>query len=244
MTLRVPTLALFIIVAGLPLGNLASASNYKGVAANSFTKPCIDGRTAPTAGFWTWPANTEVNIYLRQPDFSASDVGFVKTAVQNWDDALKQNGSNVRFVFHGLTTKTRMAQGELTIIRKVVSDKQGRQRAVLEAHSRQRDRFIDYALLQVDPEVKNPETLTNVVAHELGHSLGLMDCYKCEGQSTAMGMLKRGDESNGIVGPTSCDTRKVTAVYAGLPPRRNAAVSSSAAVAENKPVEDSTAGVR
>jgi len=82
MTLRVPTLALLIIVTCLPLSNLASARNNKIAAANSVTKPCVDGRTAPTVGFWTWPANTEVNIYLRQPDFSASDVAFVQTAVE------------------------------------------------------------------------------------------------------------------------------------------------------------------
>jgi len=135
-----------------------------------------------------------------------------------------------------------MAQDEVTIIRSVVSDKNSRQRAILEAHSRQRDQFIDYALILVDPSVKNPATLTNVIAHELGHSLGLMDCYKCEGQSTAMVLLKRGDESNGIEGPTSCDTTKVSAAYAGLRPRNSAA--PSLVVAENKPQSNSIAGLR
>ena len=243
MTLRLSTLALLIVVAFSALGNLASARNEKIAAANSVTKPCVDGRTAPTVGFWTWPANTEVNIYLRQPDFSASEVAFVQTAVENWDRALIESGASVRFVFRGLTTKTRMAQDEVTIIRSVVSDKNSRQRAILEAHSRQRDQFIDYALILVDPRVKNPATLTNVIAHELGHSLGLMDCYKCEGQSTAMVLLKRGDESNGIEGPTSCDTTKVSAAYAVLRPR-NSAPASSLIVAQNKPQKNSTAGLR
>ena len=31
---------------------------------------CRVGRTQPAIGFWTWPAGTEVNVYLREPDFS------------------------------------------------------------------------------------------------------------------------------------------------------------------------------
>ena len=246
MILRIPALALLLIVASLSFNQMASAEN--GNAANSKAiTPCVDGRTAPSTGFWSWPANTVVNIYLRQPDFSAADVSFVKTAVTNWDNALTQNGSTVRFIFHGLTSESRMAQNEMTIIRKVVSDKKGRQRAILEAHSRQQDRFIDYALLLVDPGVKNPETLTNVVAHELGHSLGLMDCYKCENQTTAMGMLKRGDQSNGIEGPSSCDTSRVMTAYAGLTarvPRGISPVPALSAVAMNQASDNSKAGLK
>jgi len=43
------------------------------------------------------------------------------------------------------------------------------------------------------------------MAHELGHSLGLMDCYECSRKSTAMGLLKAANEPNGIEGPTPCD---------------------------------------
>lgn len=181
--------------------------------------PCIVGRTAPPIGFWTWPANTRVNIYLREPDFSESDVAAVILAVQNWDASATENGSHVRFTFRGLTRQTRTAHGDMTIIRKTVYDKKRRQRALLEAHSRQRDRFIDYALILVDPSVQNTGMLTNVVAHELGHSLGLLDCYQCRNLSTAMGLLKAGDESNGIEGPTSCDKREVMMAYEGLEPR-------------------------
>jgi hypothetical protein len=40
--------------------------------------------------------------------------------------------------------------------------------------------------------------LTNVVAHEIGHSLGLMDCHHCQSGTTAMGLMKSAEESNGI----------------------------------------------
>lgn len=232
MFLRILALTVLIIIAGLSIDQ--STATATGDRAESAMTPCLVGRTAPPVGFWTWPANTRVNIYLREPDFSASDVAAVRLAVQNWDATTLENGSNVRFIFHGLTREMRLARGEMTIIRKVVSDKNRQQRAVLQAHSLESDRFIDYALLLIDPVVRSAGMLTNVVAHELGHSLGLMDCVKCNSRSTAMGLLKAGDESNGIEGPTACDKSEVRTAYAGLKPRS----TSSLALALNKPNEN------
>ena len=237
MVFRISVLAVLVIFATLFVDQSTVSAN--GDRAESAITPCLVGRTAPPVGFWTWPANTHVNIYLREPDFSESEVSAVRLAVQNWDATTMENGSNVRFTFHGLTRETRTARGEMTIIRKAVSDKKHRQRAVLEAHSLQNDRFIDYALLLVDPLVTNPAMLTNVVAHELGHSLGLLDCYKCNSKSTAMGMLKAGNESNGIEGPTACDKREVMAAYEGLKPRS----TSPMALALNKPQDNQVAEV-
>ena len=231
-------LALVVLVIAATLFVDQSTAAAKGDRAESAMTPCLVGRTAPPVGFWTWPANTRVNIYLREPDFSESDVSAVRLAVQNWDATTMENGSNVRFIFQGLTPATRTGQGEVTIVRKAVSEKNRQQRAVLQAHSLQSDRFIDYALMLVDPSVTNAGMLTSVVAHELGHSLGLMDCYKCNSRSTAMGLLKAG-ESNGIEGPTACDKREVMAAYEGLKPRSMS--PSSLALALNKPQENQAA---
>src|SRR5712691_11576474 len=178
--------------------------------------PCVVGRTAAGIGFWTWPANSHVNIYLREPDFSEADVSAISVAVQNWDATFMENGSNVRFYFHGLTRETMTARGDLTIIRGAVYKKKLRHLALLEAHSLRNDQLIDYALIIVDAQVKDREVLTNVMAHELGHSLGLLDCYGCHGRSTAMGLLRSADESNGIEGPTACDKMAVLAAYQEL----------------------------
>ena len=226
MSFRILALAFLLITATLSIDQFTAVANEDQNESAAMERdtgesaaPCIVGHTAPPVGFWTWPANTRVNIYLREPDFSESDVSAVRVAVQNWDTTATENGSNVRFIFHGLTRETRIAQGEMTIIRKAVYDKKQRQRALFEAHSLQRDGFIDYALMLVDPSVRNPGMLTNVVAHELGHGLGLLDCNQCDSRSTAMGLLKAGNESNGIEGPTPCDQREVMAVYEGLKPR-------------------------
>ena len=73
----------------------------------------------------------------------------------------------------------------MTIIRGAVYDKKSRHLAMLEAHSLRNNQLIDYALVIVDFSVNRPEVLTNVVAHELGHSLGLLDCYQCNRKSPA-----------------------------------------------------------
>src|SRR5438477_13194377 len=78
------------------------------VNSASSDAPCVIGHTAAPFGFWTWPANSRVSVYLREPDFSESEVGAVRVAVENWDAAAVENGSNVRFVVRGLTHETKM----------------------------------------------------------------------------------------------------------------------------------------
>jgi len=62
-------------------------------------EPCVAGRTAAPVGFWTWPSNSHVNVYLRQPDFSEAELSAVRVAVENWDVTALENGSRVRSVF-------------------------------------------------------------------------------------------------------------------------------------------------
>lgn len=178
--------------------------------------PCVAGRNAAPFGFWTWPAGSQVNIYLREPDFSDADVAAVSVSVRNWDQSAVENGSNVHFKVRGLTLETRTTSGDLTIVRGNVYDSKRRHLAMLQAHSLKEDQLIDYAVVIVDVRVKNREVLTNVMAHELGHSLGLLDCFKCNNKSTVMGLMRAGDESNGIEGPTACDKEVVVAAYREL----------------------------
>jgi predicted Zn-dependent protease with MMP-like domain len=190
-----------------------STHAQRAFSSENLNEPCVAGRTAAPVGFWTWPSNSHVNVYLRQPDFSEAEISAVKVAVQNWDLTGLENGSNVRFSFQGLSRETRIAPADVTIVRRAIYDKRVRHLALLEAHSLRNDQLIDYALIVVDTSVNRPEVLTNVIAHELGHSLGLLDCYKCHRKSTAMGLLKTASESNGIEGPTACDRNAVKLAY-------------------------------
>jgi len=198
---------------------IAKGDSNTGEARRVKTGPCVVGRTAPPVGFWTWPRGTQVKVYLREPEFSGADISAVKLALASWDASATENGSNVRFSFHGLTREIRHARREITIVRGSIYNEKQRHRAHLEAHSINGDRFIDYALIIVDHSVQDAGLLTNVIAHEIGHTLGLLDCPRCSNRSSAMGLLKPGNESNGIEGPTACDTGEVMGVYRALKPR-------------------------
>jgi hypothetical protein len=188
----------------------------RAVHSEAAAGPCVIGHTAAPFGFWTWPANSHVNVYLREPDFSAADAAAVRVAVENWDATAAENGSNVRFVWRGLTSETKTDRGDMTLLRGDVYDRKTKHLALLQAHSLRSDQLIDYALVIVDNRVKNAEVLTNVMAHEIGHSLGLLDCYQCNKKSTAMGLLKTSNEPNGMEGPTACDKVEVLAAYREL----------------------------
>jgi hypothetical protein len=192
----------------------STSINYPKTITNRIEPtPCVVGRTEAPIGFWTWPANSHINIYLREPDFSADYLAAVTLAVENWDAAAVENGSNVHFSFRGLTRETTTANGDLTIIRGDVYNSKSKRLAELQAHSLKSNQLIDYAFVVVDGRVKAPEVLTNIVVHELGHSLGLLDCNSCSRKGTAMSLLKAANESNGIEGPTACDKIAVLAAY-------------------------------
>jgi hypothetical protein len=203
-------LVLVMFALCLPRAAVVHAVSVAGVS------PCVAGRTAAPFGFWTWPANSRVTVYLREPDFSATDVAAVRVSVQNWDDSAAENGSHVHFSVQGLTSETKTGKGDMTLVRGAIYDQKLKHLALLEAHSLQVDTLIDYAVVIVDPSVRNPGMLTSVMAHEIGHSLGLLDCYQCNGKSTAMGLMKTAQQSNSIEGPTACDKEVVVTAYRQL----------------------------
>ncbi|MDX6384210.1 MAG: hypothetical protein QOK48_1783 [Blastocatellia bacterium] len=204
-------ITLFALI--LPIICFASSST---VASGIISSPCVIGSSAARSGFWTWPAGSQVNVYLREPDFSAQAFAAVATAVANWDAAAVDNGSHVHFSFHGATRELKTAPGDLTVIRGDVYDKHTKHLALLQAHSLHSNLLIDYAVIVVDLTVSTSAVLTNVMAHEIGHSLGLLDCYKCSRGTTAMGLLRTATETNGIEGPSACDNSAVAAAYREL----------------------------
>lgn len=184
---------------------------------------CTIGQTAPPVGSWTWAAESRVEVFIRVPDYSADELPALLRAIQNWDAGYREDEAGVRFDYKGTVSEARTCDGCLTIMRGRIADK--RHGAELRAFSKRMVQIIDYAQIVIDPGYKNADILTAIVAHELGHSLGLLDCAGCKRGTTAMGSfnttfkilnIQIADRSSGVVGPTRCDLMQVRAAYSQL----------------------------
>jgi hypothetical protein len=221
-----------------------SASTFPQAADNS-NVPCSVGVRAAAFGFWTWAPKTHVKVYILQSDFKSEEIPYLLTPLRTWDAVWESTGSGVRLDYEGTTLAPVLCQNCLTIMRSPVFDRKTRHGSELQAHSAQGNQILTHALMLIDPTLKNPKALTNAVAHELGHSFGLLDCYDCKDRSTVMNKLKRMNDSNDMEGPTLCDVAQVRNAYNELRIRVGPAPTMNITVDDGEePIEDHTPLVR
>lgn len=203
---------------------------------------CKVGVDAPPAGFWTWAPGSQIKVYVLESDFKESEVAFLLAPLKNWNAFSAATGSNVNFEYKGRTVTPLYCENCLTIRRGTVFDKSKRHLTELQTYSAARDRIMTWANIVIDPRLTNFKTLTNAVAHELGHSFGLLDCYSCKESRTVMIQFKNVNVSNEMNGPSNCDVAQVKAVYETVvAQRRNAPRQRLVVVDEGEdPVEDDT----
>lgn len=175
--------------------------------------PCRVGVEAPAAGFWTWAPGSEVKVYILKTDFEDGEMTFLLAPLAAWNNVSDTTGSKVKFEYKGTTTSPLYCENCLTIRRGRIFDRSRRHLTELTTYSLARNRIMMWAHIVIDPHLTNPHTLTNAVAHELGHSFGLLDCYSCKEGSTVMIQFKNINTSNQMDGPSSCDVPQVRAVY-------------------------------
>jgi hypothetical protein len=197
---------------------------------------CRVGSQAPAFGFWTWAANSRVKVYIRSSDFAAAEVPYLLTPLRNWDAASAETGSGVRFNYQGGALEQELCENCLTIMRGQVFDRTTQHATELRVFSARGDQIITYAAIVIDYSLTNPRTLTNAVAHELGHNLGLLDCYTCKRRSTVMNQFRAMNVVNDMEGPTDCDKAQVRAAYLAL--RVHVGPSPARLVAESLGVDE------
>lgn len=196
-----------------------------------FGQSCKD---APNGGYWNWAPQSKIEVYVVTADFSETDMPFLLAPLATWN-SVSATGSKVRFEYKGTTEASLSCQNCLTIKRGHVFDKRNRHLTQLQTYGDARTRHINWAAIVIDPRLTKPETLTNAVAHELGHSFGLFDCYTCKEKSSVMVQFKDVNVSNGMTGPTACDVARVRSVY-----QKQIAVTKKIVDEGEEPVDDDT----
>lgn len=216
---------------------LSSSGSSQLVFAQKSLKPCVERKTAAPVGYWMWKEDTHVSVYVRESDFKDKEIESILNAVRLWDEASAENGSNVRFNYAGAASSMKTDNNSLTIMRGATA--RSEHRAEIKAFSRRGDQVIDYAAITIDPIVTGADAISNALAHEIGHSLGLLDCYSCKQESTAMWKLN----SAGIKAPTECDKEQIKEAYRQLKlfvrPAPDAETQTTVDEGE-EPVEDDT----
>lgn len=210
--------------------------------AKPSSSPCRVGVRAAAFGFWTWAPETRVKVYILTSDFKKDDIPYLLTALRTWDAVWKSSGSGVRLDYGGATSAPINCQNCLTIMRAPIFNRKTRHGGEFRAHSEQGNQILTFAAIIIDPAITNPKALTNAVAHELGHSFGLLDCYSCKDHSTVMNKLKSMNHSNDMEGPTFCDIAQVRSAYTELRIRVGPAPATINIAVDDgeEPIEDDT----
>jgi len=204
-------------------------------------KPCQVGKEAPNVGFWMWAPGSTVKVYVLSGDFDSSEVASLLKPVQSWNAVVGATGSRVRFDYAGSTAAPVYCENCLTIMRGPVFDKVKRHATELRAYSARNDQILTWAHIVVDPQLTNPKAITYAVAHELGHTFGLLDCYGCKSRSTVMSQFKFLNQEKDLEGPGSCDIAQVRAAYKEVVVRvRPAPVRTEIADEGEEPEDDDT----
>jgi hypothetical protein len=203
--------------------------------------PCKVGIQAPPVGFSTWAPRSDIRVYVLENDFADGELSFLLKPLDTWNAVSDLTGSKVRLEYKGTTASQLYCENCLTIRRGSVFDKSKHRLTTLTASTGTRGQIITWANITIDPLLTNPRTLTNAVAHELGHSFGLLDCYSCKARSTVMIKFKDVNVPNEMDGPSGCDLAQVKAVYQSVAQLKPTRPAKRLVVDEGEePVEDDT----
>lgn len=181
-----------------------------GGTATGMPKQCRPGKTSTEALGWRWKPNTRVRIYYLKGNFSVEERGAFSRAVNNWNAALKEIDSRVVFTFGGEREEIAEDNASITVLRGIPK---GRDR-VGQLRFYSMSNGVMRATMTVSPTLTDLDALTSLMTHELGHSLGLADCYECKRGTTAMAAFKDSNKGNDVFAPSECDKYTVAAGFA------------------------------
>ncbi len=175
-------------------------------------KQCQVGKTSPRALGWRWKPGTHVNVYYLKNNFSGPEREALTQAVNNWNDALREIDAHVLFVINGESESVAKAdEASIMVIRGVPRE----QERLGEIRFSSVSSGAVHLVAVMGPLITDPRALQSLMTHEVGHSLGLADCYECRRATTAMAAFKDVNKGNDVYAPSGCDKYIVAAGYAG-----------------------------
>lgn len=186
-------------------------------------KQCRPGKTSTQAFGWRWKSNAHVKVYYLKNDFSVPEREALSRAVNNWNDALREIDSHITFTIGGERTSVVEENLSLTVVRGIPK---GRER-VGEVKLYSLSNGANHVTVVINPNITSLIALTSLMTHEIGHSLGLADCYECRRGTTAMSAFKDNDKGNEVYEPSECDRYVVAAGYASATGEQARVVSAS-----------------
>lgn len=188
-----------------------SAEAGTGGAVPAMPRQCQPGKTSPEAMGWRWKPGTLVRVYYLKDNFRATEREALSRAVNNWNEALKEIDSQIVLLIGGESASVAPDVTSITVIRGVPKGKERVGEIKLHSVSNGRAHLV----VVVSPEVTGLDALTSLMTHELGHSMGLADCYECRQGTTAMAAFRSNNRGNDVYEPSECDRYVVAAGYAG-----------------------------
>lgn len=200
--------SLRLLLLSLFLGTFLAYSPALDVRAQT----CTSTNSAPLerAG---WLKGTTVPVYI-DPAITGDRRASVTQAFNNWGAASGSGGNNSQVTYTFVNTPPPAGTGF------VVSNAAPVTNPGLRAETRNyidANGYTTHAETLLDPNVTDPAAVLEVMAHEIGHPIGLGDCRTCASADSVMAPGPTPGDYNRIMGrptsPSPCDTKQVQGNY-------------------------------
>lgn len=157
----------------------------------------------PSSQSISWQANTPVTVNIN-PYFNQDQRNAIMAAFNNWQNS-PNNTTGVTFSFASNSTPI---SGSNTYQVNYQTPSIGNAQGETFQFQTSDGSHLDRAVTNVDPRVTDLTAMTEAMAHEIGHTMGITDCPTCcNGVSVMTGYNgDYNDTTSGRVDPGPCDT--------------------------------------